>query len=160
MMIWWDRNVSEKTDEATLRPGITEAMIPAHGAGNSRLASHQYDTLHTIYNLGDEQEIVPCDAAWNEGASVHMDNKPDDQEVNHGGAAGDQGQSNFDAWFDNIVVSMGGNPDSGTLKNMDKQAGGDEETNSYGNLKERVTMLESKLLELERQEIPKKGQNK
>lgn len=107
MMNWWDQNVSEKTDAATLRNGITENMLPPFASGNSRLASHQQDTLHTMYNLSDEQDIVPTKAAWNVGATIHMDNKPDNEPVTHGGAGAGGDNEGFDSWFNEIATTLG-----------------------------------------------------
>jgi len=73
---------------------------------------------------------VPVKAAWNEGATYHMDDKAEPKTVTHAGAGGDNEE--FEAWFNQITGAK------------TQQAGGDE-----SNLEDRVASLEAKLVALE-----------
>jgi len=136
-----------------------------------------------MYNLSDEQDIVPTKAAWNVGATIHMDNKPDNEPVTHGGAGAGGDNEGFDSWFNEIATTLG---DSETKAGTDinrkgnqfgeahqnevistnvqgLQAGGDNDpkdnhpgtigTGSSSNLKDRVAELEAKLVALESQKV-------
>lgn len=143
MKDWWVTNVAAADDAATFVSGISVATpgVGKFGGGNSRLASHNYDTLSGLYSLADTQVIIPCKAAWNEGATFHMDNKPAAEAVTHAGAGGDNEE--FNESFNDMASALGdpGSKFIGIPENL--QAGGDE------NLEERVAALEAKLEYLE-----------
>jgi len=138
MKEWWETNVSKTNDDATfVNSEVRRRVLHSvgdHGGGQSRLASNNYDTLHRLYGLPDCQDIIPTKAAWNEGATIHLINKPNSEKFNdHGGAGGDE---EFNAFFNDMASALG----SSSAKTS---AGGDE------NLEDRVAALEAKLVTLE-----------
>jgi len=47
MREWWNKTISAEDDVGT-KVGTFKGDIPEHGSTNARLASNNYETLHTL----------------------------------------------------------------------------------------------------------------
>lgn len=82
---------------------------------------NHYNTLKNLYNLTDDQKIVPCDSPWNEGAALYMDKKVGS--VIHAG-----GDANaFDAFFNQLTVALGGHAGGDKAKSLEERVAALEE---------------------------------